>query len=66
MTVAHFEICDVSLFTTGSRNAGRVGYSLALDSRIDRCDWKVGADILDWWGLGGRRIFERQGTNVSE
>ena len=46
MTVAHSEICDVSLFTTGSWNAGRVGYNLALDSRTVRCDWKVGVDII--------------------
>ena len=37
--VAHSEICEVSLFTTGIRNAGRVGYDLALDSRTERWDW---------------------------
>ena len=46
---AHSEICDVSLFTTGIRNAGRVGYDVALDSRTERCDWKVDVDI---WSRG--------------
>ena len=43
--VAHSEICEVSLFTIGIRNAGRVGYDLALDSRTERWDWKVEADM---------------------
>ena len=57
MTVAHSEIRDVFLFTTGSRNAGRVGYNLALDSRMERCDWKVGAVIWDWQDQGEEGNF---------
>ena len=43
--VAHSETCEVSLFTTGVRNAGRVGYDLTLDSRTERWDWKVEVDM---------------------
>jgi hypothetical protein len=46
--VAHSEICEVSLFTTGVRNAGRVGYDLTLDSRTERWDWKVEVDMQNW------------------
>ena len=48
MIVAHSEICDVSLSTTGVRNAGRVVYNLTLDSRTERWDWKVEVDIGNW------------------
>ena len=34
--VVHSEIREVSLFTTGIRNAGRVGYDFTLDSRTER------------------------------
>lgn len=43
--VAHSETCEVSLFTTGIRNAARVGYALTLDSRTEMCDWRVEVDI---------------------
>ena len=47
MVVAQLEICEVSLFTTGIRNAGRVGYDRTLDSRTERWDWKVEVDMKD-------------------
>ena len=58
--VAHSEICEVSLFTAGIRNAGRVGYDLTLESRTERWDWKVEVDMQYWQG-GGRRVVQRRG-----
>ena len=45
MIVVHFEIHEVSLSTTGVRNAGRVGYDLKLYPRTERWDWKVEVDM---------------------
>jgi len=46
--VAHSETREVSLFTTGIRNAGLVGYDLTLESRAERWDWKVEVDMQEW------------------
>ena len=63
--MAHSEICDVSLITTGIRNAGRVGYNPTLASRTERCEWKVGADIWDRWDKEGE-FSKDGGENMSE
>ena len=63
--MAHSEICEVSLSTTGVRNAGRAGYNLTVQPDTGLKNGEVGLEGRgrhgELVGLRGRRAAEGQG-----